>query len=307
MFYRLTKPFIQALNWCGNAVIRMLGLPPPKEGAEAHSADELRLMMAESHRHGSISRAERELLENAFQFSDRTVRQVMRPRGEIAYLSLDRPLEENLTVAKGSEYTRFPLCSDDVDNVLGVVHVKDLLWPQVPLESSQDLVKLKRDILFIPEMIGIQALLSEMRRKKVMMAVAVDEYGVVSGLCTMEDILEELVGEIQDEFDQEHPTIRATKDGEFLVEGTVLIEDLNRHLMLNLHDSDNDTISGHLLSKLGRMAQVGETVVMDNYTVTLVEVKGLRISKLLFSPMAPKAPDRAPASAPIGGSPLPAT
>ena len=289
LFFRVAQPFIHVLNTSGLFIVKMMGLQPPSEGKNAHSTEELRLMLHESHRSGTLTLAERELLENAFDFSDRTVRQVMRPRGEISYLSLQEPLEKSLERARKNGYTRYPLCEDDVDHVLGLVHVKDLLWPTVELKSPEDMLKIKRDILFVPEMIGIPALLTEMRRKKVLMAIAVDEYGVVSGICTMEDILEELVGEIQDEFDQENPEIRPTKDGGFLLEGTVLIEDLNRRLMLNIRDNANDTVSGHILSRLGRMATAGDSLTMDNYLVRIVEVKGLRISKLLFTPISHRA------------------
>ncbi|MBI4861271.1 MAG: HlyC/CorC family transporter [Candidatus Riflebacteria bacterium] len=288
-FYRLSRPFIRFINWSGNTTIKFLGVPPPADKANAHSPEELRLLLHESHRSGTLTLAERELLENAFDFSDRTVRQVMRPRGEIVYLSLQESLEKSLERARKNGYTRYPICADDVDHVLGLVHLKDLLWPTHEIKTAQDLLSIKRDILFVPEMIGIPALLTEMRRKKVLMAIAVDEYGVVSGICTMEDILEELVGEIQDEFDQEHPEIRPTKDGGFLIEGTVLIEDLNRHLLLSIADRANTTISGHILSRLGRMASAGDSLAVENYQVRVVEVKGLRVSRLLFTPMTPRA------------------
>jgi CBS domain containing-hemolysin-like protein len=288
LFFRVTRPFNKLCNWSYDIVQRALNLPPPEERANVHSPEELRLLLHESHRSGTLTLAERELLENAFDFSDRTVRQVMRPRGEIAYLSIQESLEKSLERAKKNGYTRYPLCADDVDHVVGLIHVKDLLWPEHELKSPKDLVEVKRDILFVPEMIGIPALLTEMRRKKVLMAIAVDEYGVVSGICTMEDILEELVGEIQDEFDQEHPEIRPTKDGGFLVEGTVLIEDLNRRLLLAVSDQANDTVSGHILSRLGRMASAGDSLNVENYLVRIVEVKNLRISKLLFTPIGPR-------------------
>jgi len=290
-FARLVSPFIRLLNVSGDALVRFLGLPPTTGAtSSAHSPEELRLLLHESHRSGTLTLAERELLENAFDFSDRTVRQVMRPRGEISYLSLKESFEKSIERVKKTGYTRYPLCEDDVDNILGLIHVRDLLWPVKELKTAEDLRSIKRDILFVPEMIGIPALLTEMRKKKVLAAIAVDEYGVVSGICTMEDLLEELVGEIQDEFDQEHPEIRPTKDGGFLVEGTVLIEDLNRRLMLGLRDEANDTVSGHLLSRLGRMAAAGDTLTVENYLVRIVEVKGLRIARLLFTPITTRTP-----------------
>jgi CBS domain containing-hemolysin-like protein len=286
LFARVVSPFIRLLNLSGDALVRFLGLPPATGAkSSAHSPEELRLLLHESHRSGTLTLAERELLENAFDFSDRTVRQVMRPRGEISYLSLKETLERSIERVKKTGYTRYPLCEDDVDNIVGLIHVRDLVCPSKELTTAEDLRSIKRDILFVPEMIGIPALLAQMRKKKVLVAIAVDEYGVVSGICTMEDLLEELVGEIQDEFDQEHPEIRPTKDGGFLVEGTVLIDDLNRRLMLGLRDDDNDTVSGHLLSRLGRMAAAGDTLTVENYLVRIVEVKGLRIARLLFTPI----------------------
>lgn len=291
VFFRVSAPFIHGLNWAGNAAVRALGLPPPDHGHEGHTTAELRLMLHESHRSGILGLSERQLLDNAFEFSSRTVREIMRPRGDVTYLSLAQTLEESLEHMRTGAYTRFPLCKSDLDEVVGLIHVKDLLFPSAPLATPEDLSKLKRPILFVPEMIGIPALLAQMRHTKMLMAIAVDEYGVVTGMCTLEDIIEELVGEIQDEHDQEHPQIRSTRDGGFLVEGTVVIRDLCRHLMLEIPPSGADTISGYVLGRIGRMAREGDTLTVQNYLVTVVEVRGFRLARLLFTPIAPRGAD----------------
>lgn len=285
-FYRSTFPFINFLNWAGNATLRLAGLPPPDEGVQAHSANELRFLMVESQRSGELSIDDRVLLENALDFSAHSVRQIMRPRGEILHLSTNDPVEQTYRRILDTGYTRYPLCRGDLDHVVGLIHVRDLLGPGRELQTLDQLELIKREILFVPELIKIGDVLRLMRKKKVLMAIAVDEYGVVAGLVTMEDILERLVGEIQDEFDLESPAIRQTKDGAFLVEGTVLLKDVNRRLMLDLHSDSAETISGHLLSLLGRMAVVGEVVELDHYQVRVVEVKGLRIARVLFTPQS---------------------
>jgi CBS domain containing-hemolysin-like protein len=283
----VSAPFIHALNGAGNAAVRLLGLPPPDHLQDGHSSAELRRMLHESHRTGNLEASERQLLDNAFEFADRTVRQVMRPRGETVYIALDEPLDAIIERVRKTGYTRYPLCTSDMDEVVGFIHVKDLLFPAAPFTGAEDLLKLKRDILFVPEMIGIPALLAQMRRAKMMIAVAVDEYGVVTGLCTMEDILEVLVGEIQDEHDQEHPLIRPTRDGGFLVEGTTLISEIGRRLMLDIKFDGGDTIAGYMLQQLGRMARDGDSITVHNYLVRVVEMKGFRIVRLLVTPVVP--------------------
>jgi len=288
-FYRLAYPAIRVLNFSGNWVVRMLGFPPSTD-SHAHSEEELRLILNDSHQSGVLTKGEKDLMDNVFEFADTRVREVMIPRGEIAFFDIDAPLDENIDLVRKTGYTRYPLCEGDIDHTIGMIHIKDLLLPAKPLVDSSEMMGLKRKLLFVPEMISIQGALNQMRRQKTLLAMVVDEYGVVSGLATLEDIIEELVGDIQDEFDQEHPQIYPTKDGGFLVDGMAPIEDICKYLDLEIEDEENDTITGHILSKLGRVADVGDVIPLGRYTVRVLQLVGLRIAKLLWMPRNSKRP-----------------
>lgn len=288
-FYRFAYSPIRLLNWAGNWVVRMMGLPPTGDHNAVQTEEELKLILRDSQESGILTQGEKDLMDNVIEFADTRVRQVMIPRGEVAFFDINKPLEDNIDVVRKSGYTRYPLCESDIDHTLGMVHVKDLLLPAKPLESSRQLLNIKRSLLFVPEMISIQGVLNEMRKKKTLLAMVVDEYGVVEGLITLEDIIEELVGEIQDEFDQEHPQIYPTKDGGYLVDGMAPIEDLTEVLGIKIQDEENDTISGHILSKLGRIAVVGDIINIGEFNVRVLQLSGLRIAKLLLTKKGDKS------------------
>src|SRR5581483_3267364 len=203
IFQFLFAPALWLLYRASKGTLRLLGVTAETSGDLAHSEDELRLLLAESHRVGELSGTKRELLENVIDYTERTARHVMVPRADIAYLSLAQPLEENLAVVTQAAFTRFPLASTDIDHVIGMVHVKDLFNRRDQLRSSEDLTALKREILFVPETRPLDALQKDFQQRRTHIAIVVDEYGGTSGLVTLEDVLEEIVGEIQDEFDRE--------------------------------------------------------------------------------------------------------
>lgn len=285
LFYRLFYPALWLLNASAMWFLRVIGVTPASESELAHSEEELRLLLAESHRTGTLSASKRRLLENVFDYTRRSAKHIMVPRADIVYLSLRRSLAQNLETIRQSQHTRYPLCSDDIDHVVGMIHSKDLFQPSEGIHDTSDLMKLKRDILFVPENRPLEALQRDFQQRRVHMAIIVDEYGGTSGLVTLEDILEEIVGEIQDEFDTEAPRMESTADG-YVVDGLVLLEEIAARLGIPLPEDDSSTLGGFVIATLGRIARIGDSVSLDGYTAKVIEMKGRRVSKLLLAPAA---------------------
>ncbi len=288
LFYRVSYPLIWALNGTANYFLRVVGIQPTSEMELTHSEEELRILLSRSSEHGTIDRNKKRLLMKVFSFSQRTVRQVMVPSVEVKYLDVRKSLEENLELARQQKHTRFPLCEGALDRVLGVIHVKDLFWNYEMLGPVLDLKMLKRQTLFVPENKGIDSLLAEFRKSRIHMAIVVDEFGSTTGIVTLEDVLEELVGEIQDEFDLATPPmmIRESEEGAYLVNGRALVEEVEEALDLQLGDVENDTVAGHVMMVLGSTAQIGDELTLgDKFHVRVVGIKGHQITDLLFTPL----------------------
>ncbi len=280
-FYWIFYPFLWFLNNLTNLIVRILGFKLTYEDA-AHDEEEIRLIVENSYEGGSLSPRKASLLENVFEFSHRTVREIMVPRQDIIYLLVGNSSEANLHLAKESGHTRFPLCDGDLDHVIGLVNVKDVIWH---LEDRDVLIKLfdlKRPILFVPEGKPVDQLLREFQSKKIHMAVVVDEFGSTAGLITLEDVIEVIVGEIQDEFDQEQPKIARQSENIFLVDGSASIREVSQALDLALHDENNVSIAGYFVEHLGHLAKEGDTLNIPPYFVKASEVKNKRVIKLLF-------------------------
>lgn len=284
-FYTISYPFIWALNGTANAFLRVMGVASTSETDVAHSEEELRLILAHSHAQGILDRDEKRMLERVFDFADRSVRQVMLPSTEIVFLDLQKSLEENLETARKDRHTRYLLCDKTLDQVAGIVHVKDLFWQYRQLGDRFNLTLVTRPVQFIPESKHIKTLLTEFRQTRTHMAVVVDEYGTTVGIVTLEDILEELVGEIEDEFDIDSPPpmIQETGENQYMIHGRALVVEVANRLGVALEDKENDTVGGHIMTLLGRTAQVGdELTVAGEYRVHVVGMKGLQITDLLF-------------------------
>jgi len=202
----------------------------------------------------------------------------MLPRQDVIYLSTDRPIEENLKIARRSGHTRLPLCREDLDHVIGVVHIKDLFRRERPLRSLEEVV---REIAFVPETLELDRLLVRMQAERLHLGAVIDEYGGVSGVVTLEDVIEELVGQIHDEFDTERAEdLVASPDGSYSVSGGMLVEDLEDALDLEVSDRDEDTIGGVVLSELGRNPAVGDRAHLGPLLLEVREVQGNRIKTL---------------------------
>lgn len=284
VFHFLLFPFIWAMNALSNLSVRALGLSPVAEGSLAHSEEELRMILSVSQRSGTLPEAHAQLLENALDFTERAVRQIMVPRTDIVWLDARRPYEENVRVVRESAHTRYPLCEGDVDHVVGVLNLKDLFL-QPP---GTDLRKLARKPIFVPDGVSIDRVLRQFQRSRTHLAVVIDEYGGTSGVVTIEDVLEELIGEIQDEFDEEAPKVQDLGGGRLSVDASVPADEIAETLGIeDGADEEVDTLGGLVVARLGRIARPGDVVTLGNRRVEVSRMRGRRIVRLTVHPATP--------------------
>ena len=279
-FFRLLlRPVVWIVNTSTNFVLRPWGIRLGEE-MEAHSEEELRIMISSSTASGVLDPEEREYLNNVFDFGDRVAREIMVPRPDIEALPRDAPLAELAERAAFGRYTRYPVYEEDLDNILGAVHVKDLFRAAGEDPDGFDIREIIRECLVVPENKPIEQTLREFQRRNLQMAIVIDEWGSVEGLITIEDILEEIVGEIQDEFDEGEAAIEPIGDDLFAVDGRIPITDVNEHFDLDLPHEDFDTIGGYVLGSLGRPPEAGDSVEADGATLHVKSVDGQRVSML---------------------------
>jgi CBS domain containing-hemolysin-like protein len=279
-------PVLKLLNACANGLLRIFGVHDIKIQDLAHSEEELRIILSESQRHGSLSADKVNLLENVLDMAGRTIMEIMCPRPDVDCLSLNKPWKENLETIYRTGHTRYPLCETDIDHVVGMVHIKDIFLQRTEIKTSADLLKIKRDVLFVPESRPVEALQQDFQQRRLHMAVVIDEYGSTSGIVTMEDVLEELVGEIQDEFDSEPPKLEQTAEGA-VVDGQTPLSEVTEALGLeHIEIKDAHTIGGYVNAQLGRIGRIGDTVELDGCMVKVLEMNGRRIMRVLIAPPA---------------------
>jgi len=286
---RLFKPFIWALNGTGNALLRLVGMEPASGHQLVHSVEELKMLVTESAEGGAVAHQESELLHAIFDFGDLLVRQVMIPRTEILAVEADMPLAEIIPLITESTYTKFPVYDDDLDNILGIFHVKDLLRTIQEADWQKSSVRsLLREAMYVPETLPISALLRRFRDNHQHIAIILDEFGGTGGLVTLEDLLEEIVGEVSDPFDKFTPEFETLADGSILIDGLTLIEDVNKSLDLDLNDPAYDTIAGYTLGKMGRIPKVNDSVEFDKVLIQVEAMDGMRIERLKLTRLEDK-------------------
>jgi CBS domain containing-hemolysin-like protein len=264
------------LNGISRATLKIFGIHPASEHDTAHSPEELRLILAGSEKAGILSEENREIIEGVFQFSKRTARQIMVPRTDVVVLSVTRTIEENLETIRTTRHTRYPLCEGSLDHTIGLIHVKDLLLAQLR-GPGRGLGELKREILFIPENSTVDSVLSQFIEHKTHMAVILDEYGGASGIVSLENITEELFGQIQDEFDRERPEIEPLGNGRYRVRGDYLIEDLADRLKIDLGEPEEETVGGYVAARLGREVAPGDHVELGDLSISVLEAERFRV------------------------------
>ncbi|MEI7633780.1 MAG: hemolysin family protein [bacterium] len=317
-FYYLLYPIITVLNNASLLMLRLVGIQPATEHDMGHTEEELRMLFSASTRSGALTTEKRVLLENVFDLSQRIVRQIMVPRTRVAAFNLQKTLADNMRIAALTAHSRYPLIDGDLDHAVGLIHMKDLFWqlkemeaPHPPLsaEGGEDtggaapddlnpmisggdvalnqpatgaefLRKIAREVPYVPETMRIDNLLRELQQKHVHLAMVVDEYGGTSGLVTFENVIEEIVGEVQDEFDQETPLIRRINDTEFAIDGFAPLTEVNDALGCDLRAEDADTIGGYILAELGRMPVTGDRLSAEGIELTVSEMQRHGIQRI---------------------------
>jgi len=277
---------------------RVMGLDPSQRSADeaAPSEAEFRRMLVKSQANGELESKRRDLIENVMDFSKRTTKEIAVPRAQVIHFDLHRPLEENLRLARSSPHTRLPLVDGDLDHVVGVIHLKDLLWALNDQGEGLDLRTVARPAFLVPEMRLIQDLLLDFQLKKQHLAMVVNEHGGVDGLVTLEDVLEELVGEIQDEFDREVKNLHRSRGGGWVAQGAVTLEQLEATLGLRLEtEAGSVTLGGLFQERLGRVLKAGDELRIQGWRIRVLEMRGMAPRKFLFRPLSggPPAPEAA--------------
>jgi CBS domain containing-hemolysin-like protein len=284
-FYLVFRPVIWLLHKSSSFILQgLLRMKPASGGELAHSEEELRLILDQSEKSHEVSPLGRDLLVNALDLRDRVVRDIMTPRGDVVYLDIDDGFDANLQKVIQSRHTRFPLCRENLDNTVGLVHVKEIL--QMVRDPQPDLMRIKRELTPVPEMMSLEKLLNLFLTKHAHLALVVDEFGGTVGMVTLENVLEELVGDIQDEFDTEKEEFRRVNENEFVVDGTLGLYELRDSAGLELDSADVSTIGGYVTHLLGHLPRHGEQVKIDNYCVTVSQADARRVRQLHFRKVA---------------------
>lgn len=280
-FYFLFYPGVILLNGTANRILKLFKLDPASEAEQTHTQEELQMLISQSYQGGHMDESEQKLLQNVFDFEDLSASDVMLPRLDTVFLFKQYSLEQNLSIARESGHTRYPLCDGTPDKVVGLIHIKDLLY----LEPGSSIDNILRKIMFIPEYMPLNRLLHEFQKEKQQFAVVVDEYGINVGIVTMENVLEELVGDIQDEFDEEEPDLVKQTDGSFLAAGRMPLDELREFIDLPSIESDHEynTIAGYVIDRLGKIPKKGDYIFLDQMCFEVIKMDGLRINLIKIS------------------------
>ncbi len=277
----VVKPFNWLLQVSANAVTRLFGVTPAPAGELAHTEEDIRHIVAGAEDAGVIATTEEEMLYKVFDFADKEVHEVMVPRPQVVAISIAMPTEEALAALLESPYTRYPVYRDSLDEIAGILHVRDLFSALHDRGiANVDLEQLLRPVYIVPETKDLAALLAEFRKQNQHMAVVVDEYGAMQGIVTLEDLLEEIVGEIEDEFDLPDESVERIDETHIRIDGTFPIDDFNEQFGTELEVEDYHTMAGTVFGALGRAAEVGDEIQIDGLALRVIEVEGSRIQRL---------------------------
>ncbi|GAB7141244.1 hemolysin family protein [Deferribacterales bacterium RsTz2092] len=282
VFRIITYPIVLLFDRLATLIVRLIGVSRHDDSVQAHSEEELRMIVNDSRTEGVLDDTKGQIMEGALNFADKTATDIMLPRTEMFCLYTDKSYEDNMQIVLSSPYTRFPLSSSNKDDIIGLVHLRDLLENEVQKSHKYSIEELKREALFVPETMPIADVMQAMRAKQIHLAIVIDEYGGTAGLITLEDILEEIVGDINDEYDNEECDITKIDDNTYEINGQTPIEDVGKELKIQLESGD-ESIGGFVFSALGRKAGVGDIVEHEGFVFKVVEIDGLRIAKVRVS------------------------
>ncbi len=302
LFFFVFKPLIWFLQRSSELTLRLLGLEPPGADGAAYSEAELKLLLERSTVEGELEEEEQEMLYKVFDFADKEAADVMVPRPEVAVVAADMPPEECLSKVLDSPYTRFPVYRETPEHIVGVLHLRDLLNAMNDRGiAGVEIEEILRPPYIVPETKDIAALLTEFRRTNQHMAIVVDEYGDMEGIVTLEDVIEEIVGEIEDEFDLPDESVERLDDGRIRIDGTFPIDDFNEQFGSELPIEDYHTMGGYVFGLLGRAPERGDQIDEDGLRFTVVDLEGTRIERLevefLARPESEEPPDQRAAEA----------
>lgn len=278
LFAQIFRPIIYIFDHLAALALKLIGIQPAHDSDLVHSEEEIKLIAGASQRGGIIDKTESEIIKNAVDFSDKIAREIMVPRQDMECLYLENTYEENFNIVKQSNHTRYPVCDEDKDNIVGMIHLRDILMN----EDEKDITKMLREVLFVPESLSVSEVLHTMKRRRIHMAIVIDEYGGTSGLISMEDVLEELVGDIQDEHDTADDVYeKRLEDGSFEFLGMTLLDEAMEYMGLRtLDEHEEDTIGGYVFGLLARKPKVGDVVDCPLCSFEILEIDGFRVKKV---------------------------
>ncbi|HEY2421209.1 MAG TPA: hemolysin family protein [Neobacillus sp.] len=288
LFYKILYPIIWVLNGSAQLTARFFGLKPVSANEIAHTEEELRIILSESYKSGEINQSEFKYVNKIFEFDNRIAKEIMVPRTEIVSLSKDDTLEIFLEILREEKFTRYPIIDGDKDHIIGLVNIKEIMTELIGNDKlpSRTIEFYTRPIIRVIESIPIHDLLVKMQKDRVHMAILMDEYGGTSGLVTVEDILEEIVGEIRDEFDMDEiPMVRKIKENHYIIDSKVLIGEVNDLLGIEIDDEDIDTIGGWILTE-NYEAKEGDTILFDSYSFKITDMEEHHIKYIEVTPRA---------------------
>ncbi|TWT82355.1 Magnesium and cobalt efflux protein CorC [Planctomycetes bacterium CA13] len=282
-FYVLLYPFLTVLNIVTTFLLRLVGIRGASDHAGVNTEEEIRALLREAHVHGNLSRNEHSLINNVFEFDDMIVRRVMLPRGEVAFFDINEPVSKLRELVRQTMHTRYPVCDRSLDKVLGVVHIKDLLNVP-PDDEAFDVRTIMRPPKKLPETMPISRVLRHFQATHQLMAFVIDEYGTITGMVTLENVLEKIVGEVDDEFDISEPNIVPEGPGKFLVAGTTLLNEARRRLNIPLEEAvEADTISGLLTEFRQSILNQGDVIELEGAVAEVLEMKQESATSVRFT------------------------
>jgi CBS domain containing-hemolysin-like protein len=289
LFYNVFRPFIWLINVSSNGMLRAAGLEAVTEHDQEITEDEVRMILMQSAAVGHLGSGERQMMENVLDLEDKIARRYMVPRHQVVYLKRQDSMEQKLDAASQSGHTRLPLCDGDLDHVVGVVHIKDVFRAMTLDGGLEALASLARKPLFLPETIHLDILLKEFQRSQNHLAVLVDEYGTVSGIITLENVIEEMVGPIEDEFDTETPPVLKMGERRYEVDASCPVGDLTRICGVSVPEKIGaDSVGGIVMEMLGHIPRTGEKVRLGNHEITVLESEPTRVVRVLIEQSAPE-------------------
>lgn len=276
---RIFKPFIWILNGFGTFLLKLLKVNPATV-SHAHSVEEIDMIIDASHKEGVLNDTEKEILQNVFKFSDTQAKQVMVPRPDVVAIEVSANEDDLTKLILENQYTRYPVYDEDIDHILGILHVKDI-HRLVCQAQAVNLRKILREAIMVPETITMDNLVLEFKGKKSQLAIVVDEFGSTSGIITLEDVLEEIFGDVQDEFDdEEEAEIRQIYENEYILNAMVRLDEFNEYFNVEFEDEDVETIGGLVVKHLGHIAQKNDEISIENFDFKVLDIDNARVVKL---------------------------